>query len=286
VNLTLEQAASAVESFPCPACGSPAGRPCRTGSGDTAFRYHTSRFILVPELSSEPEVLVPRDRGPGHPWQPGPAVTPTRIGYAFSTPVSPGLQNQLDVLRAAGCEHVFQEEASVRVKARPELTKALRLAVTIRNSGAGQPVILTVHELRRLARDAAELMALSAMLCADGVRLELLTGSLAGIHDPDSMLFTVLAAAAELDRSHRREKTVEGQQDAAAQGRPGGRPRIFDEEMLAAARAMREQGASVPEIAGTLVIKAGRNAGKHPSLASVYRALAEADAEVVALISR
>lgn len=286
MNLTLEQAASAVESFDCPACGSPAGRPCRTSGGNTAFRYHTSRFILVPELSSEPEVLVPGRRGPGRPWQPGPAVTPTRIGYAFSTLASPGLQDQLDALRAAGCEQVFQEEASVRVKARPELAKALRAAVSVRDSAAGQPVILTVHELKRLARDAAELIALAAMLCADAIQLELLTGSLAGTHAPDSMLFTVLTAAGQLDRGYRREKTVEGQQDAVAQGRAGGRPKVFDEEMLAAARAMRDRGAGVPEIAGALVIQAGKNAGRHPSLASVYRALAEADAAADALISR
>lgn len=31
-----------------------------------------------------------------------------------------------------------------------------------------------------------------------------------------------------------------------------------------------------PQIAGKLVIKAGKNAGKHPSVASLYRALAEA----------
>ncbi|WP_326822774.1 hypothetical protein [Streptosporangium sp. NBC_01756] len=34
----------------------------------------------------------------------------------------------------------------------------------------------------------------------------------------------------------------------------------------------------VPDIARKLTIKTGVNAGKNPSLASVYRALAEADA--------
>jgi len=67
--VTPEQAASAAEGFACPTCGSPAGRPCRTASGNTAFRYHTARFILVEELSGEPEVLVPDDREPGRPWQ-------------------------------------------------------------------------------------------------------------------------------------------------------------------------------------------------------------------------
>jgi DNA invertase Pin-like site-specific DNA recombinase len=45
-------------------------------------------------------------------------------------------------------------------------------------------VILTVHEMKRLARNAAELMTLSARLHADGIRLELLTGPLTSAYDP------------------------------------------------------------------------------------------------------
>jgi DNA invertase Pin-like site-specific DNA recombinase len=169
---------------------------------------------------------------------------------------------------------VFREDASARVKDRPERDQALRLA-------ASGPGILTVHELGRLARGSAELMTLAGALRTDGIRLEVLTGALAGLWDPGghgSLLFDVLAAARGLDRDHRREMSVEGQRDAAARGRPGGRPRVFDEEMTAAAVALRDQGMGVPEIAARLVIPEGKNAGQHPSLASVYRALAEADA--------
>jgi DNA invertase Pin-like site-specific DNA recombinase len=124
-------------------------------------------------------------------------------------------------------------------------------------------------------------MTLAAALAARGTCLELLTGPLAGTYDPDgegSFLFEVLAAAADLDRSHRREKSMEGQQAAAARGRRGGRPRVFDDEMTAAALAMREQGMGVPEIAARLVIPEGKNARTHPPLASVNRPLAAADA--------
>jgi DNA invertase Pin-like site-specific DNA recombinase len=294
--MTPEQAASAAETLACPACGSPAGSPCRTRGGDTAFRYHTGRLVLVPELAGEPEVVVPGDRGPGRPWQPRPAPlsaqaraldVPSRIGYACSTPASPGLQDQLDALRTAGCEQVFREDASARAKDRPERDKALRLAAGTRTS-AGRRVILTVHELGRLARTSAELMTLAAALEADGIGLEVLTGPLAGTWDPrgaGSVLFGVLAAAAGLDRNYRREKSIEGQQAAAAEGRRGGRPRIFGVEMTAAALAMREQGTGVPEIAASLVIAEGRNAGQHPSLASVYRALADADAGAAARLA-
>jgi DNA invertase Pin-like site-specific DNA recombinase len=294
--VTPEQAASAVESFACPTCGSPAGNPCRTRGGSTAFRYHTARFILVKELAGEPEVVVPGDRGPGRPWQPRatpPAAraqatdAPARIGYACRTPASPGVQDQLDALRGAGCERVFCEDGSARVRDRPERDEALRLAAAISTRG-DRPVILAVHELGRLARSSAELMTLVAELDAHGIRLEVLTGPLAGIWDPrgaGSLLFDVLAAAAGLDRSYRREKSIEGQQAAAAGGRRGGRPRVFDAEMTAAALAMRERGTGVPEIAASLVIPEGRNAGRHPSLASVYRALADADAGTAARLA-
>jgi DNA invertase Pin-like site-specific DNA recombinase len=92
-----------------------------------------------------------------------------------------------------------------------------------------QPVILTVHEMKRLARNAAELMTLSAQPRGGGVRLELLSGPLTGIYDPHgmgSMLFVVLAVAAQFDRDHIREKTLEGRQAAAARGNHGGRPRV------------------------------------------------------------
>jgi DNA invertase Pin-like site-specific DNA recombinase len=68
--------------------------------------------------------------------------------------------------------------------------------------------------LKRLARNAAELMGLSAALAAGGIQLELLTGPLTGVHDPNgmgAMLFAVLAVAAQLDREYIREKTLEGQ---------------------------------------------------------------------------
>ena len=160
------------------------------------------------------------------------------------------------------------------------MENALKLARDIKEAAPDQPVILTVHELKRLARNAAELMTLSAQLQAAGIQLELLTGPLTGIYDPDGMgsiLFAVLAVAAQLDRNYIREKTLEGQAVAAAKGNHGGRPKVIDDDMLTFAIALKNKGTPVPQIAGKLVIKAGKNAGKHPSVASLYRALAEAE---------
>lgn len=287
MDLTPDQAASAVEQFNCPTCGVPAGSACRTRSGNTAIKYHTPRFLFVPSLRDAHELDVPDDRGPGRRWQAGPAIpTPAphgigkavRIGYACCSAASPDLHRQLGELQAAQCQYVFSEQVSTGVKARPELDKALTLATDIAKTTPGPPVILTVHELKRLARNTAELFSVSIALLAADIRLELLTGPLAGVYDPagpGSLFFDVLTAAAHLDHDYVREKTREGQRAAAAKGHHSGRPKVFDEDMLALARTLHEQGMSVPDIAQQLTIKSGKNAGRHPSIASVYRALAQ-----------
>ncbi len=110
-------------------------------------------------------------------------------------------------------------------------------------------------------------MTLSGLLQAAGVQLELLTGPLSGIYDPNgmgAMFFAVLAAAAQVERNYIREKTLEGQQTAAAKGNHGGRPKVIDDDSLLLAQALKERGVPVPAIAKKLTIKTGKNAGEHP----------------------
>jgi hypothetical protein len=122
---------------------------------------------------------VPADRGPGKKWTQGPEVgpaapgtsgVPIRIGYARCSTATQELQSQLDALAAAKCTRVFSEKISTRIKIRPELEKALTLAHEIKSAAPDQPVILTVHEMKRLARNAAELMTLSAQMQGGGVQ--------------------------------------------------------------------------------------------------------------------
>ncbi|WP_449341783.1 recombinase family protein [Streptomyces andamanensis] len=59
------------------------------------------------------------------------------------------------MLARAGCTRVFSEKISTRVKERPELEKALAPAREIKTAAPNQPVVLTVVEMKRLARNAA-----------------------------------------------------------------------------------------------------------------------------------
>lgn len=131
---------------------------------------------------------------------------------------------------------LFSEKISTRIRVRPEFDKALS------------------HEDReRRTRTAGDVLT--------------------GIYNPrgmGAMLFAVLAVVVQLDRNYIREKTLEGQQ-AAAKDNHGGRPKVFDDDMVICARALRNAGTPVPDIAKKLVIRSVKNAGRHPSVASVYR---------------
>jgi hypothetical protein len=69
----------------------------------------------------------------------------------------------------------------------------------------------------------------------------------------------------------------EGQVTAAAKGTHGGRPKVIDDDSLLFARALEDKGVPRPGNREEAHIKTGKNAGKSPSVASLYRALAEAD---------
>jgi hypothetical protein len=116
---------AAVERFDCPTCSAPAGSTCRTRGGKVAPKYHTPRFMLVPQLRAELEIRTPADRGPGRAWEIGPtidatvpavATKPTKVGYARCSTAQQELQSQLDALHEAGCDPIFSEKISTRIK--------------------------------------------------------------------------------------------------------------------------------------------------------------------------
>ncbi|MFI6182484.1 recombinase family protein [Nonomuraea sp. NPDC051191] len=132
--------------------------------------------------------------------------------------------------------------------------------------------------MKRLGRGAAELLAIAEDLRRHDIELELLLGPLQGIYNPSghgAALFAFFAGMAESEREYIREKSLEGQASARERGRHGGRPKVFDDGMIAYARSLRARGVAVPDIARKLVIPTGKNKGQHPSVASVYRILAD-----------
>lgn len=271
-----------IESVDCPSCKVPAGSPCRTAAGKVASLYHSPRFMAHPRLRNELRHTTPKHRNPGAAWErldtPLVAVAHAegaeiRLGYARCSSSGQELQSQLDALEPV-CNRVFKEIISTRIKVRPELEKVLQLAREF--TEAGQRVTLVVHELKRLGRGALDLLQIAEKLRMDGIQLEFLTGPLSGKHDPSgygSALFAFFAAMAETERDYIRDKTLEGMEVARNKGKAIGRPVVGTEDMGVMARALRDQGHSVPEIREKLIIPSGKHKGEHPSIRTVYRLL-------------
>lgn len=232
----------------------------------------------------------PADRGPGQPWRPGtPPPAPVdpalpgadiRIGYARCSHRSQELDSQLDALTQHGIprDKIFSEKISTRIRVRPQFEEALKTAREIKAHAPHCRVIFTVYEMKRLGRDAAELTALADHLTAHGLVLEMLAGPLPGMYDPSGpgkLLFAFFAAMAETERENIRESTLEGLDTAARKGKHGGRPPVITDDMLPTVLRRRALGESVEQIQPDLIIPTGKRKGQNPSVASVYRALAE-----------
>ncbi|MFI8194756.1 hypothetical protein ACIF8T_39700 [Streptomyces sp. NPDC085946] len=89
------------------------------------------------------------------------------------------------------------------------------------------------------------------------------------------MLFAFFAAMAETERENIRESTLEGLDTAARKGKHGGWPPVITADMLHTVLRRRAGGESVEQIQPDLIIPTGKRKGQSPSVASIYRALAE-----------
>ncbi|MFF9482773.1 recombinase family protein [Streptomyces sp. NPDC014733] len=63
------------------------------------------------------------------------------MGYARCSTAQQELQSQLDALAEAGCDPVFSEKISTRIKVRPEFVEAMDFARTIKKAVPHQRVI-------------------------------------------------------------------------------------------------------------------------------------------------
>jgi DNA invertase Pin-like site-specific DNA recombinase len=181
---------------------------------------------------------------------------------------------QLPHLRRRSQHSAFRNHA--RVVHRRSSPSALALAREIKAHAPHCRVILTLNEMKRLGRDAAELTALADHLVAHGLVLEMLAGPLPGIYDPTGagrILFAFFAALAETERDNIREGTLEGLDAAARQGKHGGRPPVITDDMLHTIPRRRAAGETVEQIRPDLIIPTGRRKGRNPSVASIYRAI-------------
>ncbi len=165
-----------------------------------------------------------------------------RIGYARVSTDDQHLDLQRDALQQAGCGVIYEEAASGKSAARPELEqcrKALRAGDT-----------LVVWRLDRLGRSLPDLVQIVAELERRGVHFESLTEKIETGNAAGKLQFHVFAALAEFERGLIRERTLAGLAAARARGRAGGRkPKLDDKQVREIKALLRNPDIKVAEVA-------------------------------------
>jgi DNA invertase Pin-like site-specific DNA recombinase len=149
---------------------------------------------------------------------------------------------QVDQLTRAGAEKIFREKISGAVTHRQQLKRTL--------DALDEGDVLLVIRLDRLARSTRDLLNTLAMVAEKKAHFRSLGDSWADTTTPHGRLIvTVLAGLAEFERELIRARTSEGRARAKANGVKLGRKFKLTPHQRKEARARRERGETLMDIA-------------------------------------
>lgn len=143
---------------------------------------------------------------------------PMKIGYARVSTDVQRMDLQLDALTQAGCDQIFKDHGiSGASSERPGLQQAI---------GALQKGdTLIVWRLDRLGRSLVHLVEQVSNLGKQGIEFRSLTESIDTSSSGGKLLFHMIAALAEFERSLISERTKAGMAAAKLRGKHVGRPK-------------------------------------------------------------
>jgi DNA invertase Pin-like site-specific DNA recombinase len=157
-----------------------------------------------------------------------------KIGYARVSTDAQETHLQMDALKRAKCNRIYQEKASGAKADRPELMRLLD------NARKGDVVI--VWKLDRLARSLRQLIDSTVLLNERGVELHSLTENINTTTPSGKLTFHIFASLAEFERDILRQRVNAGLKAARRRGRVGGRPKALKDDDLKKARALLRSG--------------------------------------------
>jgi DNA invertase Pin-like site-specific DNA recombinase len=184
------------------------------------------------------------------------------VGYIWVGPLEHNAEFQRDLLRQRGVGRIFEDiSANSSTPTRPELTSALD---SIREGDT-----MVIWRLDRLASSTSNVLSLLELLGRRGVGVTSITEGLDTLGAEATPVLDIIAMVNELERQLVRERTMVGVYAARARGRVAGRPRALSATNVDRVLVLREQGATVREIAQEL----------GTSRATIYRAIEASSAE-------
>lgn len=155
-------------------------------------------------------------------------------GYARVSTIDQDTRLQLDALRKAGAQFIFQEKRSGADRNRQELAKLL--------DRIGPGDTLLVYKIDRLARSLTHLFRVIEVLATVGASLKSITEPIGMDTAAGRAMLGMLGVFAELERDLIRERTIAGQIAAMRRGvRIGGREKLLDAKTQMAMKKAREK---------------------------------------------
>jgi DNA invertase Pin-like site-specific DNA recombinase len=166
-----------------------------------------------------------------------------RIGYARVSTEDQKLDLQLQALRNANCDKIFTDYGiSGSISDRPGLHETL---VSLERGDT-----LVVWRLDRLGRSLIQLVQLMDDLGKRGIDFHSLTENIDTSSSGGRLLFHMIAALSEFERTLISERTRAGMAAARLNGRRLGRPRgLNDQQLGEAIIAINRDGESISEVA-------------------------------------
>ncbi|MCP4314895.1 MAG: recombinase family protein [Hyphomicrobiales bacterium] len=154
------------------------------------------------------------------------------FGYARVSTQEQNLDAQLDALKDAGAEKIFQEKVTGKNRSRPELEKLLE------QLRADDVVIVTKYD--RLARSLKDLIEIVDQIRERGAGFKSLGEDIDTTTPAGRLVFHVFGSIAEFERERIVERTREGLKAARDRGRVGGRPAALNKDQKLEVRQMRD----------------------------------------------
>ena len=181
------------------------------------------------------------------------------IGYARTSTQDQkySLEAQVEELKAAGCERLYQEEVSSVDSKREELKDALDY---IREGD-----VLVVKKLDRLARSVADTVKIQEQLAAKNAGLKILDLKIDTTTPEGRLSFNLFAAIAQFEREVMLERQKVGIAKAKADGKYKGRKPTSDDKKAEILKLAAQGNMTKEEIRKAV------NVG----IATVYRVLKE-----------
>ncbi len=141
------------------------------------------------------------------------------IGYARVSTFEQNLDMQIDALKEALCDPIYQDKVSGMKEHRPNWEKAF--------SYAREGDTIVVWRLDRIGRGHTDLLKIVEEMEARKIHLKTLTGIEVDTSTPTGrMLFRIVAAMIEYERDQMKERIKAGLAAARARGKLGGRPSV------------------------------------------------------------